>query len=107
MTQILNQLDLIKRTSLASPTLKSILKNHLQSLLLADKTSPYLDEFSAFLRKLRREMNASNTLMKCQIEEAAEIFRLIFSFVHCTVKDSYLKEQALATAGQGNLQSFL
>jgi hypothetical protein len=92
----MKQLDQVRRSSLLTPTLKTVLKNYLQTLLLADKTSPFLDEFSFFLKKLRREMNASNTLMKCQIEEAAEIFRLIFSFVYCTVKDSYFKEQAKA-----------
>lgn len=56
-------------------------------MLLADKCSNQLDQLSLFLRKLRREMTASASLQKCNNEDSAQIVKLIFSFVYCSISE--------------------
>ena len=72
-----------------NPALKGILKDHLQTLLLSDKSSTVIDELSFFLRKLRREMMASSSLMKCSSSESSIILRHIFAYFYtCITQDS-------------------
>lgn len=74
----MTNLENANKTNLLSKTIKTNLKDHIQTIFLADKPDSLLSEYSLFLRRLRREVMSNQTLMKCGSEDVAELHTLLF-----------------------------
>lgn len=71
LTSILEKLE--SKQQVLPGTAMSILKEFMQSLVHSDKKHAISQDFSFFLRRLRRDVLSSASLTKCNTEEASVI----------------------------------